>query len=91
MDSLKFQNGGNFYEGDYKEYITGEKTPKSYRNPALVKAMVNIRMIDTQGYGIHKMYQSQKDRYLPMPDYDLQQRMKSFSICLAPSSMRTTA
>ena len=71
MDSLKFQNDGNFYEGDYKEYITGEKTPKSYRNPALVKAMVNIRMIDTQGYGIHKMYQSQKDRYLPMPDYDL--------------------
>ena len=71
MDSLKFQNDGNFYEGDYKEYITGEKTPKSYRNPALVKAMVNIRMIDTQEYGIHKMYQSQKDRYLPMPDYDL--------------------
>ena len=32
---------------------------------------MNIRMIDTQGYGIHKMYQSQKDRYLPMPDYDL--------------------
>ena len=71
MDSLKFQNDGSFYEGDYKEYITGEKTPKSYRNPALVKAMVDIRMIDTQGYGIHKMYQSQKDRYLPMPDYDL--------------------
>ena len=71
MDSLKFQNDGSFYEGDYKEYITGEKTPKNYRNPALVKAMVNIRMIDTQGYGIHKMYQSQKDRYLPMPDYDL--------------------
>ena len=33
--------------------------------------MVNIRMIDTQGYGIHKMFQSQKNRYLPMPDYDL--------------------
>lgn len=71
MDSLKFQNDGSFFEGDYKEYITGEKTPKRYRNPALVKAMVNIRMIDTQGYGIHKMFQSQKDRYLPMPDYDL--------------------
>lgn len=70
-DSLKFQNEGNFYEGDYKQYITGEKTPKSYRNPALVKAMVNIKMIDTQGYGIHKMFQSQKDRYLPMPDYDM--------------------
>lgn len=71
QDSLKFQNDGSFYEGDYKQYITGEKTPKSYRNPALVKAMVNIKMIDTQGYGIHKMFQSQKDRFLPMPDYDL--------------------
>lgn len=70
QDALKFQNDGNFYEGDYKQYITGEKTPKGYRNPALVKAMVNIKMIDTQGYGIHKMFQSQKDRYLPMPDYD---------------------
>ena len=28
-------------------------------------------MIDTQGYGIHKMFQSQKDCYLLMPDYDL--------------------
>ncbi len=70
IDSLKFQNDGNFFDGDYQQYITGEKTPKSYRNPALVKAMVNIKMIDTQGYGIHKMFQSQKDRFLPMPDYD---------------------
>ncbi len=69
-DKLTFQNDGNFYEGNYNQYITGEKTPKSYRNPALVKAMVNIKMIDTQGYGIHKMFMSQKERYLPMPDYD---------------------
>lgn len=69
-DKLTFQNDGCFYEGSYNEYITGEKTPKSYRNPALVKAMVNIKMIDTQGYGIHKMFMSQKERYLPMPDYD---------------------
>ena len=69
-DSLKFQNEGGFYEGDFNQYITGEKTPVNYRNPALTKAMVNIKMIDTQGYGIHKMFQSQKDRYLPMPDYD---------------------
>lgn len=51
-------------------YITGEKTPTDYRNPALVKAMVNIKMIDSQGYGIHKMFVSQKERFLPMPDYD---------------------
>lgn len=51
-------------------YITGEKTPTDYRNPALVKAMVNIKMIDSQGYGIHKMFVSQMERFLPMPDYD---------------------
>ena len=69
-DKLTFQNDGYFFEGNYSQYITGEKTPRHYRNPALVKAMVNIKMIDTQGYGIHKMFVSQKERYLPMPDYD---------------------
>jgi ATP-dependent DNA helicase RecG len=70
MDKLTFQNDGNFYDGNYELYIMGEKTPKCYRNPALVKAMVNIKMIDTQGYGIHKMFVSQMERYLPLPDYD---------------------
>ena len=69
-DKLTFENSGYFYEGSYDQYITGEKTPRNYRNPALVKSMVNIKMIDTQGYGIHKMFLSQKKRYLPMPDYD---------------------
>ena len=32
--------------------------------------MVNVKMIDTQGYGIHTMYEKQRERYLPMPDYD---------------------
>jgi ATP-dependent DNA helicase RecG len=90
-DSLKFQNDGTFFEGDYRQYITGEKTPKSYRNPALVKAMVNIKMIDTQGYGIHKMFVSQKERFLPMPDYAFQRLMKSSSICREPLLTRITA
>ncbi len=69
-EKLTFQNEGTFYEGDYTRYITGETTPTEYRNPALVKAMVNIKMIDSQGYGIHKMFLSQKKRFLPMPDYE---------------------
>ena len=69
-DKLTFENAGGFYEGNYEQYILGEKTPKSYRNPFLVKAMVNIKMIDTQGYGIHKLFMKQKERYLPMPDYE---------------------
>lgn len=45
-------------------------TPKRYRNPFLAKAMDNVKMIDSKGYGIHNMFVRQKERYLPMPDYD---------------------
>lgn len=69
-EQLTFENAGGFYDGTYTDYIDGKKTPKKYRNPFLVQAMVNLRMIDTQGYGIHEMYERQKERYLPMPDYD---------------------
>ena len=69
-DRLTFENAGCFFEGDYKEYICGQKTPRRYRNPFLVKAMLNVKMIDSQGYGIHSLYTRQKERYLPMPDYD---------------------
>lgn len=69
-ECLEFWNAGDFFEGKYEDYIEGIKTPKKYRNPFLVKAMVNIKMIDSQGYGIHTMFVRQKDRYLPMPDYD---------------------
>lgn len=69
-DKLTFENEGGFFEGSYEDYILGEKTPKHYRNPFLAQAMVNVKMIDTQGYGIHTMYEKQRERYLPMPDYD---------------------
>lgn len=67
---LTFENGGSFYEGNYEDYIEGEITPKKYRNPFLANAMVNIKMIDTRGLGIHWMFQRQRKSYLPMPEYD---------------------
>jgi len=33
--------------------------------------MVNLNMIDTVGSGIKRMFRSQKERFFPMPDYDL--------------------
>lgn len=70
QDCLVFENAGSFYEGTFEDYIDGNKTPKSYRNHFLTQAMVNLKMIDTQGFGIHEMFLSQKGRFLPMPDYD---------------------
>ncbi|MCF0211349.1 MAG: hypothetical protein HUK17_02805 [Bacteroidales bacterium] len=70
MDKLTFENAGGFYDGDYDQYVYGTKTPRHYRNPALMKAMVNVKMIDSQGYGIHNLFVRQRDRFLPMPDYN---------------------
>lgn len=70
-DKLTFENEGSFYEGQPADYIGGYKTPRRYRNPYLAQAMTELNMIDTMGYGIHKMYIGQARRFFPMPDYDL--------------------
>ena len=69
-DRLIFENEGTFFEGKPEDYVTGEKTPRRYRNPFLAQAMAELNMIDTMGYGIHSIHLSQARRYLPMPDYD---------------------
>ena len=70
-DRLVFENQGSFFEGKPDDYVTSHKTPHRYRNPFLVKAMVELNMIDTMGYGIRDMYLGQARRYFPLPDYDL--------------------
>jgi len=69
VHQLIFVSAGAFYDGNAEEYSFGDKTPKKYRNRWLVNAMVNLNMIDTLGYGIHKMYRSQRERFFPLPDY----------------------
>lgn len=70
-DRLVFENAGHFYEGAPEDYVRGDKTPRGYRNPYLVQAMVELNMIDQMGYGIQRMYEMQRRRYLPMPDYEV--------------------
>ncbi len=70
-DYLEIENLGGFYEGEPSNYIEGKRTPKRYRNTTLVKAMAHLGMIDTMGYGIHRMYREQAVRSFPLPDYDL--------------------
>jgi len=62
-----FLNTGDFFDGTYQDYILGTRTPQNYRNPFLARAMVNIKMIDTQGLGVHNLYLGQKNRFLPRP------------------------
>ena len=70
-DRLALENAGHFFEGEPEDYVRGDKTPRGYRNPYLVQAMVELNMIDQMGYGIQRMYETQRKRYLPMPDYEV--------------------
>lgn len=80
VDRLVLENRGSFFDGKPEDYILGERSPSSYRNPQLVKAMRELNMIDTMGYGIHQMYADQKKRYLPLHNYDLSDRSVRMTI-----------
>jgi len=69
INKVEFINGGSFFEGNAIDYSAGTITPRNYRNRWLAEAMVNLGMIDALGYGIHKMFNSQRNRFFPLPDY----------------------
>jgi len=58
------------------EVIRRDAPPEIYRNRFLAEAMVNLGMIDTIGSGIKRMFQKQRDRNFPMPDYDLSEAQR---------------
>ena len=74
VDRLTFLNGGRFFEGKPSDYISGEKTPRRYRNPLLSSVMRELNMIDTMGYGIHLIYVGQAKKYFPLPDYETDEK-----------------
>ncbi len=70
-DDLIFTNLGSFIPGSVEKVIEQDAPPEQYRNPFLATAMFNLNMIDTVGGGIKKMFLLQRQRFFPMPDYDL--------------------
>jgi ATP-dependent DNA helicase RecG len=69
--SVLIGNVGGFLPGDVENVIRQDAPLEIYRNPFLAESMVNLNMIDTQGGGIKRMFEKQKQRFFPMPDYDL--------------------
>ncbi len=70
-DHLVFSNYGDFIPASIEEVVLKDVPEEHYRNPFLVEAMRNLGMIETQGGGIRKIFNKQKERFFPMPDYDL--------------------
>jgi ATP-dependent DNA helicase RecG len=73
VDSLLFTNLGGFIPGSVEAMIHKNAPPETYRNPFLAQAMVNLNMIDTIGSGINRMFRIQKERFFPLPDFDLKE------------------
>ena len=66
---LCLTNAGGFVDGRPEDYFGGGRTPNLYRNPWLAAAMDEIGMIDKAGFGISDMVRIQRQRFLPLPDY----------------------
>jgi ATP-dependent DNA helicase RecG len=68
---LTFLNNGSFIPKSIENVVYAKSPESVYRNKFLADAMVSLNMIDTIGSGILKMFQIQKDRFFPLPEYDI--------------------
>ncbi len=70
-DCLIFTNLGSFIPGSVEKVVIEDAPEEHYRNRFLAAAMFNLKMVDTAGGGIKKMFNYQRARFFPMPEYDL--------------------
>ncbi|EDM36246.1 putative transcriptional regulator [Pedobacter sp. BAL39] len=70
-DELIFTNYGAFIPGSVETVVMDDSPEEFYRNKFLATAMFNLKMVDTAGGGIKKIFNYQRQRLFPLPDYDL--------------------
>lgn len=70
-DRIIVNNAGGFLPGSVETAVRRNAPGLRYRNPLLANAMYALGIIDSQGGGIRKMFETQQQRFFPLPDYDL--------------------
>jgi ATP-dependent DNA helicase RecG len=68
-DRLVFSNLGAFVPPSVEWMLENQSPPEHYRNQWLIDGMVRLRMIDQLGSGIRRMFETQRERFFPLPDY----------------------
>lgn len=81
-DKLYYGNGGSFIPGTIENALEHKGPQRHYRNECLCTGMVNFNMIDTVGRGIKKIFAEQRNRYFPMPDYDIDNNKRSVDVTI---------
>ena len=79
-DHLVFTNYGRFIPKSVEDVVLHDSPEENYRNPFLVEAMRNLGMIETQGGGIRKVFNFQKQRFFPLPEYNLSENKVKVTI-----------
>ena len=79
-DHLVFSNYGSFLPKSVEDVVLKDTPEEVYRNPFLVEAMKNLDMIETQGGGIRKIFNYQKQRFFPLPDYNFEDNKVKITI-----------
>lgn len=79
---LYYGNGGTFIPGTIENALEHKGPQLHYRNECLCKGMVHFNMIDTVGRGIKKIYTEQRNRFFPMPDYDIDNENKTVGVTI---------
>lgn len=69
-EQLIFTNAGTFIPGSVEKVVIDDSPEEHYRNRFLAAAMFNLKMVDTAGGGIKKMFNYQRQRFFPLPEYD---------------------
>lgn len=68
-DKLVFSNLGQFIPPSVEWMLEHQSPPEHYRNQWLIDGMIRLRMIDQVGSGIRRMFETQRERFFPLPDY----------------------
>lgn len=68
-NQLIFSNMGSFIPLTIENVIKADAPEPLYRNPFLADAMVTLKMIDTIGSGIKRMFNIQRRKFFPLPEY----------------------
>ena len=79
-DRLIIANAGDFAPGSIDNVLSSNELPVYFRNQHLLDVMVELKMIDTIGSGIRRMFMTQGKRMMPLPDYDLSNRYVTLTL-----------
>ncbi len=70
-DHIIITNPGRFLPESIEQVLRPSYNPPFYLNQLLADTMVKFHMIDTAAMGIRRVYRIQKEKFFPLPDYDL--------------------